>query len=163
MIDHRGNEIFIVEGLKDYISTEIRPCEVIRQNQNAPSPPYPYVTYTVTSLLPASGGTYSEAEDGTLYKNITQAWSFTVQSDSQEEAYEIAMKIYDFYTAYALTALAGKNIAVMRVQNVSPRDTFLTIEYERRVGLDIVFGLMYSIAPPAEVIETATFNKNKEV
>ena len=163
MIDHRGNEVFIVEALKDYISTEIRPCEVIRQNQNAPSPPYPYTTYTVTSLLPANGGTYSELEDGTLYRNITQTWSFTVQSDDQDEAYEIAMKIYDFFTAVALTALAGKNIAVMRVQNVSPRDSFLTIEYERRVGLDVTFGLMYTITPPAEVIETATFNNNKEV
>lgn len=161
MIKHRQNEIVIVEKLKAYLSTDVRPCEVIRQNQTAKVPPYPYVSYTVTSPVSAMAGTYSEAKDGTLYRNIMQTWSFTAQSDDQEEALTVAMKIYDFFTAVGLTALADNGIAVRRVRDVTARDNLLSIQYEYRNGLDVTFGLLYAIAPNKhpEVIESIKFKE----
>lgn len=150
MIKLRDNELLIVENLKKYLSTELRPCEVVVQNQVAKSPDYPYVSYSLTTLMSAHQGTYCKADDGTLYKNTTQTWSFTVQSDKQEEAMELALKIHAFFTAVGLTVLADSNIAVMQVTALTPRDNMITIQYEYRVGLDVVFGLMYAIKPDSD-------------
>ena len=151
MLDHRANEITIVSGLKDYLSTESRPCEVVRQNQVAKIPAYPYVSYTLTTPVSAHSGTYSEAEDGTLYRSILQTWSFTVQSDDQEEALSLAMKIYDFFSAAGVTYLSDKGITVRRVRDVNTRDNLLTIQYEYRNGLDVTFGLLYEISPGEQI------------
>ena len=155
MIDLRADEIVIVENLKKYLNSGYRECEVIRQNQVAQLPPYDYVSYTRTTPVSAHGGTYSETEDGTLYKNVTQTWSFTTHSDDQDRAMTLALQIYDFFSAVGLTLLADNNIAVRQVRGVTTRDTLITIEYEYRNGLDVTFGLMYEITPPnGEVIET---------
>lgn len=163
MIDHRKNEIVIVEKLKEYLHNDLRPCELVRQNQVAEVPPYPYGSYTVTTPVSAHGGTYSREEDGTLYKSVLQTWSFTFQSDDQEEALALAMRAYDFFTAVGLTDLADNGITVRRVRDITTRDNLISVQYEHRNGLDVTFGLLYAIAPAEETIDTATFNKNKEV
>ena len=145
MVDHRQNEIVIVDGLKSYLSSDKRPCEVVRQNQVAEVPPYPYTSYTITTPVSAASGMYSEAADGALYRNILQTWSFTVQSDDQEEALSLAMRMYDFFSAAGVIYLADHNITVRQVRNVTSRDNLISIEYEYRNGLDITFGLLYSI------------------
>ena len=160
MIDFRANETVIVENLKDYLTTEERPCEVVRQNQVAKIPPYPYVAYTVTTPIHQYNGRYSEAEDGTMYRSALQTWSFTVQSDDEEEALTLAFKIYDFFTAAGLTLLSDKGITVRRVRDITTRDNLLTIQYEYRKGLDVTFGFLYTITPDtaAGVIESVEFN-----
>lgn len=163
MIDHRANEIVIVESLKEYLSTDFRPCEVVRSNQVAPSPAYPYVSYTVTTPVSEMRGTYSEAEDGTLYRDATQIWSFTAQSDDEDEALNIGMKLSDFFTASGIILLADKGITVRRVTNLTSRDNLLTIQYEYRKGLDVTFGFLYSISaedqPFRNVIESNEFKE----
>ena len=151
MFDHRKNEIIIVENLERYLSTESRECKVIRQNQVAEVPPYPYVTYLPITTETSKGGTYSEAEDGTLYRDILQTWSFTTQSDDLEESLTLALQIVNFFTAAALTLLSDNHITVRRVGNVSSRDNLITIQYEHRNGLDITFGLHYAISPVDQI------------
>lgn len=163
MIDYRKNEIVIVENLKAYLSTDIRPCEVVRQNQVAKTPPYPYVSYTVTTPVSSSGGTYSMAADGTMYRSILQTWSFTVQSDDHEEALALSMRAYDFFTASGLTLLADNGIIVRKVRDITTRDNLLSIQYEYRSGLDVTFGLLYSIEPESEYFGTIESNTFKEV
>jgi len=158
MIDHRKNEIIIVERLKAYLHDEVRPCELVRQNQVAEVPPYPYGSYTVTTPVSAHGGTYSQDRDGTLYKTVLQTWSFTFQSDDQEEAMRLAMRAYDFFTATGLTVLADHGIMVYRVRDITTRDNLLSIQYEHRNGLDVTFGLLSTIKDESpDVIETITF------
>lgn len=161
MINLRANEIVIVENLKKYLTTDGRPCEVIRQNQVAEAPPYPYVSYTLTTPVSSDQGTYCEAEDGTLYKNVLQTWSFTVQSDDQDEAMTLALKAYAFFSSVGVTLLADNKIMVSRVRDVTTRDNLITIQYEYRNGLDVTFCLLYSITPDAQlsddVIETIDF------
>ena len=158
MIDHRSNEIIIVDGLKSYIGVE-----VVRQNQVAEIPPYPYVSYTVTTPLHSRGGTYSQKEDGTMYRSFLQTWSFTSQSDDQEEALTIALKIYDYFTAVGLLHLADNGITVHNVRDVTTRDNMISIQYEYRNGLDVTFGLLHTITPTSEmsenVIETNIFKE----
>lgn len=162
MINYRANEIAIVDGLKAYLSTAEQPCEVVRQNQIAQIPPYPYVSYTVTTPLVAHNGTYCEAEDGTLYRDSEQIWSFTVQSDNADEAISLGMMMHDYFTAVGIVPLSDKNIAVRRVTNLTARDNLLTIQYEYRTGLDVTFGLIYAIEPVNNgFIETVELNKNE--
>ena len=160
MIDHRTNEIIIVEKLKAYLSTTQRPCEVVRQNQVVEAPAYPYVSYTMTTPLSASSGTYSEAEDGSLYRATLQTWSFTVQSDDQDEALSLAMRVYDFFSVVGVTILADNGITVRKVRDVTTRDNMISIQYEHRNGLDVTFGLLTVITPEnqisRDVIETST-------
>lgn len=167
MIDLRKNEIVIVEGLKDYLSTDLRPCEVVRQNQVAKAPPYPFVSYTVTAPVLEKQGTYCEAEDGSLYMDATQNWSFTVQSDDADEAMALALRVFAYFTAVGLTALADKNITVRRVSGVTTRDNLLTIQYEHRNGLDVTFGVPYTINPDelggSGVIETYGLSNSTSV
>lgn len=163
MIDYRENEIVIVESLKSYLSSEFRPCEIVRQNQVAKVPDYPYVSYSVTTPVSESSGTYSENEDGTLYRSILQTWSFTVQSDDQDEAMSLAMRTYDFFTAVGLPHLSDNGITVRRVRDITTRDNLISIEYEYRKGLDVTFGLCYFIKPDAQPyrgeIESNTFKE----
>lgn len=155
----------IVESLKKYLTSDIRPCEVVRQHQVAEIPPYPYVAYTVTTPVNQKIGTYSVAEDGSFYKDILQTWSFTVQSDDQDEAMTLALRIYDFFSAVGLTTLADNKISVARVTAVNNRDNLITMEYEYRSGLDVTFSLLYVIAPDPEfgsgVIETIKISKEE--
>ena len=163
MINHRANEIVIVDALQAYLSKSDRPCTVIRRNQVAKAPDYPYLSFTATTPLSEMRGTYSEAEDGSLYRDATQIWSFTVQSDSDDEAMELGMKLSDFFTASGINLLADKGITVRRVTSLTARDNLLTIQYEYRKGLDVTFGFLYSITPDAQlsrdVIETNTFKE----
>lgn len=163
MINHRANEIVIASSLKDYLSTEARPCEVVRQNQVAEIPHYPYVSYTVTTPVTELKGTYNRAEDGSLYRDATQIWSFTVQSDDQDEAMNLGMKMADFFNAAAVVRLWDNGISVRRVTNLTARDNLLTIQYEYRKGLDVTFGLLDVIAPESLIdynaIETLKFKE----
>lgn len=165
MINMRTNEIIIVDGLKSYLSKTGRPCEVIRQNQVAHIPPYPYVSYTITTPINELKGTYCKAEDGTLYRNILQTWSFTVQSDDYDESLQLGLKMADYFTAVGLVNLSDKNITVRTVTNLTSRDNLITIQYEHRQGLDVTFGLLYTITPDeqisTDVIEFITFKEDR--
>ena len=155
MLNHRQNEITIVENLKQFLTTPQRPCEIVRQNQIAEIPSYPYVSYTVITPANVHTGTYSETEEGILYRNIQQTWSFTTQSDDQDEALELAYKIFDYFTAAGVQFLADNEIIIRRVGGISPRDNLISIQYEYRNGLDVTFGLLYTIEKPdIETIET---------
>lgn len=159
MIDHRKNEIVLVENLKAYLSTGQRPCEVVSQNQVSEIPSYPYVSYTVTTLMGEHKGSYSIAEDGTLYKSVLQTWSFTSQSDDQDEAMSIAMRAYAFFTAHGLAVLSDNGMTVRRVRDVTSRDNLITNQFEYRNGFDVTFGILAKIEPYEEVIETNEFKE----
>ena len=145
MFDMRDNETVIVDGLKDYLSTREKPCEVIRANQTGKIPAFPYGTYTVTTPIQYRGGTFSVAEDGTRYKSVLQIWSFTFQSDDYDECMNISLKACDWFQLVGVTYLNDHGITVRRVGNVNNRDNLITIEYEHRNGFDVTFGLLHTI------------------
>lgn len=157
MIDHRNNEKSIVNGLEAYLSKE-KPCKVIRRNQTAPIPDYPYSAYTITTSVVSNDKGYCEevSEDGKhMWKELNQIWSFTFQSDDDEEARQKALEAWDWLSAVSDLYLSDLGIVVVRVGNVTNRDTMLTIEYEHRYGFDVTFRLVHEIEMPYEIIETA--------
>lgn len=126
----------VVSGLKEYLG-----CEVIRTNQNAEPPAYPYVSYTITTLASANNGTYEEHNDGTTRKQLTQTWSITAQSNSEGESVKLALKAREWLDYSGRVYLKDNGVIVQSVTNITNRDNILTVEYEYKNGFDVVFYL----------------------
>lgn len=167
MIKYRENEILIVDGLQNYLKSKGYNCPVIMANQTAPTPPYPYIAYTVITPVSANMKGYSVANDGMRYKSLVQTWSFTAQSNDDVEAFNVTMLAYDWFALTGNTYLSDNNIVAQRVGNITSRDNLLTIEYEYRYGFDVDFLLMHTLekadCETAGYIETADINVIEEV
>lgn len=124
----------VVSGLKEYLG-----CEVIRTNQNAEPPAYPYVSYTITTLASANNGTYEEYTDGTTRKQLKQTWSITAQSNKESESVNLAIKAREWLDYAGRVYLKDNGVTVQSVTNVTNRDNILTVEYEYKNGFDVVF------------------------
>lgn len=155
MIDRRKIEIAVLNGIKKHLTGYN--CEVIRSNQTAPAPAYPYCSYTITSHTPKAFW----GKDDTHYTRETkQTWSFTVQSDNDDQAHEIAAKIVEWLSLHSYTYLADNGIAVASVGDVTNRDSFITIEYEHRYGFDFVLNLFDTVdisEVDTEIIEEVNY------
>lgn len=136
MIDVDKLKQVVVSGLKEYLG-----CEVIRTNQNAEPPAYPYVSYTITTLASANKGTYEEYADGTTRKQVTQTWSITAQSNSESESVKLALKAREWLDYSGRVYLKNNGVIVQSVTNITNRDNILTVEYEYKNGFDVVFYL----------------------
>ena len=151
MINQRQIETTIVNGLQEALG-----CPVIRQNQTAPIPDYPYVSYLISTPRVANNGTYGYYGNDSYAKPFSQVWSFTVQSDDCTESQDLAAKAHEWFELTNGNYLDDNNIVVERLMNITSRDNLLTIEYEYRNGFDVQFALMDAIGvEPDEYIEVA--------
>lgn len=127
----------IVKGLKQELN-----MPVIRSNQTGPAPAYPYLSYTITSLISDKNGTWGEYEDGMHRKPGTQTWSLTVQSDKADEAMALCIQARDWLDHTGSVHLKDNKIIIQSVGAVTNRDNLITIEYENRFGFDFVIWLL---------------------
>lgn len=134
---------------------EVTGCEVVKSNiTNAPIPPYPYISFTVTNTETRKG-TYG-AVGGRRFMPLTQTWSLTVQSDKDNEAQGKALAARDWLEDTGRICLADQGIVVQSVGGIANRDTLLTLQYEYRKGFDVVFSMMNGVGTPeTETIEQA--------
>ena len=156
MIDNENLRLKVVKGLKDYLQVP-----VIRGNQNAEPPSYPYIAFTVTTLSSENKGTYGEYDDGIDRKPTNQTWSISALSDNENEALTLAGKAHDWLDHIGRTYLSDNHIIIQSVTSVTSRDNVLTIEYEYKKGFDVVFWLYDEIENPIDLIgtiETAQIN-----
>lgn len=136
LINYEAKRQAVVKGLSAYLG-----CPVIRANQTAPPPAYPFVAYTVTTVMGENNGTYEEYEDDTARKVFTQTWSISALSDNSVESVELATKAREWFDFVGTTFLNDNNVIVHSVGAVTNRDNILTIEYEYKNGFDVVFVL----------------------
>mgnify|MGYP001198293416 CR=1 FL=1 len=137
----------IVTALENYID-----CPVILSNQTAPSPPYPYISYTITTPVHHVDGTYC-MKDGVYYQSMLQTWSFTSHSDDSRACQRLGMRIYDFFTRSGRGILNKIGTAVSSKTDLMNRDNYLTIQYEYRCGMDVTFRLMHQLDVAEGAIE----------
>lgn len=142
-------------------------CTYVPSNTTKQMPAYPYVSFSIISTDTKKGthGVATIEKDGVeidvFFMPLLQKWSFTVQSDNDAEAQEKAMLIHDFFAVAKRLELADNNIIVADIGAITPRDNFLTIEYEYRKGLDVTLRLVNIIDDPTtEVIEKATLTSD---
>lgn len=146
------------KSLKEYSMTlagqisTLLGCEVVRSNITSHIPPYPYVSYTITTIQ-TRGGTYGD--DGRqrfILARVT--YSFTIQSDDDWQALELVQKLHDWLEESGRHWLNDHGYVITEVGAVASRDNLLTVEYEYRKGFDCVLNLMNYIDVPDEVIES---------
>ena len=154
MIDQLKINEVVITGLEGKLS-----CPVIFSNQAAPAPPYPYCSFTITNLADESSGNYGLHEDEIYRKEIMQTWSFTIQSNDDDEAMNLALKAYDFFTLEGKLILSDGGVVVQSVTQINNRDNFITVEYEHRYGFDVKLSLCNEITADFGKIEEVEFNK----
>ena len=145
MIDYDGLRRAVVTGLKAYLGVPI-----VRSNQNEDMPPYPYISYTVTTLASANKGTYGKYADGVDRKPVTQTWSITALASDNTESVTLACKAREWLDYVGTTYLSDKKVDVQSVGNITNRDNFLTTGYEYRNGFDVFFWLYDEVGSPVE-------------
>lgn len=156
MFDYETLRKNLVIGVSKYLG-----CPVIRSNQNEAPPSYPYVSYTITTLMNENKGTYGECEDGKARKPFTQIWSITVLSDNDSECVNLAVKAREWLDHVGKDYLNSKDIIVQSVGSITNRDNFLTAEYEYRKGFDFALWLYDEVRGIAEIenyIDTVVIN-----
>ena len=146
MIDTESIRAVIVKGLREYIGVE-----VIRSNTSKPLPKLPFGSYTITSLLNNRKGTWGRYEDSKDRIPTTQVWSITLNSKDFGECTNLAVATHDYFSKAAIGYLKEYGIVVLSVGAIASRDTFLSVEYEYRMGFDITFGLMNELSYENEV------------
>lgn len=149
MIDLRANEIIITDGLQKELG-----CPVIRANQTAPIPSYPYVSYTLLTPFDSNNGTWGVYDDGVDRIPVTQMWSFTVQSDDMTESMTLAIKARDWFQHVGKTYLNDNHLIVQSVEDITSRDNLLTVGYEYRNGFDVQLWLLDEVESTIESIGT---------
>lgn len=152
MIDQIKINKTITSGLE-----KVTGCKIIKSNTTAKAPNYPYISFTILST-DTKKGTYSGK--GTRYIPVQQTWSLTVQSENDNESYDIAMKTKDWLEVAGQLFLSEAGIVVQSVGSIGNRDNLLTMNYEYRKGFDVKFSLMNIIeVQQDEVIENINLNK----
>lgn len=146
MIDTSGLMKTVVGGLKKYLD-----CEVVRANQTARKPKYPYVGFNITTLSSENKGTLAKWEEqGKLVKPVTQTWSITARSRDYDESVRLANKAHDFLEYFGSQYLTDNNVIVESVGSVTDRSNLLTSEYEYAYGFDCFFTVNDEMALPDE-------------
>lgn len=112
---------------------------VIMGNQTGEAPPYPYLAINFTELGNAVGQ-IAEKVNGSEMTFIQQnelTVSISAYSDKLDASFELAYQALEWFKGMGVLDLQDANIAVIRTRPIVNRDTFLTIEYERRHGFDV--------------------------
>lgn len=157
MIDYENMRRITVKGLKNYLG-----CPVIRNNQNEAPPDYPFVSYTVTTLMRANNGTYGEYSDDVYRKPTAQTWSITAQSDNNSESVNLISKAREWFDRAGTLYLNDNNVIVQSVGSITNRDNVLTVGYEYKNGFDVDFWLFETVEDTdTEIIETADISTNQ--
>lgn len=158
MISYEEMRAVIVKGLKDYLK-----CPIIRSNQNSEPPPYPYTTYTITTLMSENRGTWQEHDDGVDRKAVTQTWSLSFLSDDNLESVTLANKAREWLDRVGTEYLNSNGVIVQSVGVITNRDNILTVEYEYKNGFDVVFWLYDEVGNPIEqTIESVDFSGGEQ-
>lgn len=134
MVDLKAMRTAVAKGLKEYLG-----IPVIRSDQTADAPPYPYVSYTLTTPAAANGGTYQQHADGKDRLMVRSIWSWSFLSDDYDESIAYATKAREWFEHSGRARLDEHGITVQSTTDISNRDNILTVEYERKNGFDVVF------------------------
>lgn len=145
MLDLKDKRTAVSQGLKGYTG---RP--VIRGNQTAPLPPFPFLSYNVTTPAGDNKGTYQKHEDGIDRLMVRSVWSFSAHAEDWDESVMLATQAREWIEHSGRAWLAEHGITVQSTTEVTNRDNILTVEYERKNGFDAVFYFYDEVENPSE-------------
>jgi hypothetical protein len=108
---------------------------IVPQDTTEERPKFPYCTYTVTSPYLAKGTQYGGEN---LTEDVEVVISLTWISEESIEVLDLAQRTATAFKHQAnRQTLADAGLSVVRLDGFARRDTFITIEYEKRMGFDL--------------------------
>lgn len=134
MIPYEEMREVVSRGLHEYLGIQI-----IRGNQTAKAPAYPYGTYNVTTIAGKNDGTWQQHEDGIDRLMVRSIWSLSFLSADYDESVALAIKAREWFQRSGRAFLSQHGITVQSTTDINNRDNILTVEYERKNGFDVVF------------------------
>lgn len=145
----------LVRPLVQFVQKELG-CLLIESNSSGKQPDYPFLTYTITSPFIKIG--FEDAEDEPFEAVI----SLTVHDDSSLDALNLATKLRkSFTTEKSLRKFGNLDIVIVTMTPSAPRDTMITIDYERLAGFDLRVRLRDSFEDDStEPLENITLGGN---
>ena len=149
MINHEQIRKVIVKGLKEYLG-----CPVVKSNQNAHPPKYPYIQYTVINPKSQNNGTFAEYDNGIAAKPHTQTWSITALSDDDMESVTLADKAHAYLDYVGTTYLNDNDVIIQSVTGITNRDNVITVGYEYKNGFDCFVYCLDEVESLTETGET---------
>lgn len=123
---------------------------MIRGDQTAKAPAYPYVVYNLTTPADENKGTYQQHDDGIDRLRVRSIWSFSALSNDYDESIMLATKARGWFLNSGRVWLADHGITVQSATAVANRDNILTVEYERKNGFDVVFCVYDEVDNPSK-------------
>ena len=128
-------------------------CAVVKSNITEHVPEYPYISFTMTGIR-TQQRTYADAEMPYVPAEITYSW--TVQSNDDDEALELAHGLHDWFEMTGRMYLKDNGMVFTDVGGIVERDNMITLQYEYRKGFDCILHLMNYVDRDQEVIDTFT-------
>lgn len=134
MIQFEEMREIVSKGLREYLGIQI-----IRSNQTADAPAYPYGTYNATTIAGKNNGTWQQHEDGIDRLLVRSIWSFSFLSADYDESVALAIRALEWFQRTGRAWLSEHGITVQSTTDINNRDNILTVKYERKNGFDVVF------------------------
>lgn len=131
--------------------------ETIMSETSGKQPPYPFIGLKFTTIGEEVGRETSYIEGTTEFteQDIEIVLSVTTYSDKLEVSADTAYKAYTFFKKSGVDALSDNRIVVVKIEQITNRDTFINIDYERRHGFDVrlrVRGQLTNEVAPIEAL-----------
>lgn len=152
MLDYSGLRDTIVLGLAMYLRDRYDDnIAVVLQEHGDPKPEYPFMTYSPLAPMdipsPHTGlRSYTMEEvDGELEfwihhdYQLNCSFTFDAYSDAYEEAQTMALIASEWFQRAGKWWLKERGVVVRGIEDFSRRDSLVVVEYERRVGFDVLF------------------------
>lgn len=126
--------------------------KVILDSSSTTQPPYPFCTYSIPSpYLPQRTDYIGESMDEVIEMVVSLTW----HSKSNMEALGLAQQTVTLLkTQGGRQTLGDAGLTVVRIDGFTNRDTFLTIDTERRYGFDVRLRTYAKTVKPLEDIGT---------
>lgn len=124
----------IVKGLKAFTG-----ATTILAEQNAPQPPYPFISVKMTLLGQKKGHASIVIEgDNSIYaQQVEKTLSVTCYHKATIDAENLVYKALQYFEVDGIQSLQDQNITIVRTSPITDRTTFLTTDYEYRMGFDV--------------------------
>lgn len=148
----------IISELKKHLNKP-----VIRSDQDAPIPEYPYISIKdIVPFIPAQGSPvvmFDEDEEKQIATSTpTMSISVTGYSKRFDDVSELILKAHDWFSFVGYEELKEIGFVVVRTESVMNRDSLLIDDYERKRGFDVLLRFVHRQEKDANFIESVELN-----
>lgn len=165
-MDYKTIRNCIVKGLHDYLKVD-----VVYTDNAKKKPKYPYLSYKFISLhIPQNYHVLTDvvsSEDADFefdveYTKIEQPkmiLSISSYSNDEVEAYDLALRVKEWFKFYGYYYLKANGIIVNSVGNVQDRTIQIVDNYEKRQGFDVTIRVVDVQKMRIETIEQINMSR----